>query len=169
MNTKWHFRPSERATLIPCNMPPGKLFPYSMAQWRKHLLTSLRNQTEFYPSNLQTHCPLTTTGRLMPIHTRRKIQDKQKPFNLVSCFFLKDQEKTEKKFISSIPRWFNGSQKNPHRFWAIWVPIQLLRIIVSRNQKLYLPKNYRGRKGYWERLSGTLCLYGSCFESTPPS
>lgn len=41
---------------------------------------------------------------------------------------------------------FNGSQKNPHMFWAIWVPIQLLRITVSRNQKLSLPKNYRGGK-----------------------
>lgn len=26
-----------------------------------------------------------------------KVQDKHKSFNLVSCFFLKDQEKTEKK------------------------------------------------------------------------
>lgn len=41
MNTKWDFRPSDRATHIPCNMPPGKRFTSGTAQWGKHSLTSL--------------------------------------------------------------------------------------------------------------------------------
>lgn len=70
MNTKWDFRPSDRATHIPCNMPPGKRFTSGTAQWGKALADKPDNQTEFYPSNLQTHCPLTTTCRFMPTHVR---------------------------------------------------------------------------------------------------